>query len=84
MDARGLVVLATLSGLFHSFPESGRLAAMFLVYLFAFRKAPLRAKFHPGRLPVIVSIYAGLRQLPEHRSNLSPRRPIGRPRPVAS
>jgi Flp pilus assembly protein TadD len=69
---RGLLLLATLSALFSLCSrESGALwMLMFLLYLFAFqKKPPLRAKFLTLAVCfVVVSIYAGLRQLPEHRS----------------
>ena len=73
---RGLLVLATLSGLFSLCArESGALwMFMFLLYLFAFqKKPPLRAKFVILAVClIVVSIYAGLRQLPEHRSESAP------------
>jgi Flp pilus assembly protein TadD len=73
---RGLLVLATLSGLFSLCSrESGALwLLMFLLYLFAFqKKPPLRAKFVTLAICLlVVSIYAGLRQLPEHRSESVP------------
>jgi Tfp pilus assembly protein PilF len=69
---RGLLVLAALSALFSLCSrESGALwMLMFLLYLFAFQnKPPLRSKFLTLALClVVVSIYVGLRQLPEHRS----------------
>ena len=68
----GLLLLATLSALVSLCSrESGALwMLMFLLYLFAFqKKPPLRAKFFTLAVClVVVSIYAGLRQLPEHRS----------------
>ena len=67
---RGLFVLATLSALFSLCSrESGVLwMLMFLLYLFAFeRKPPLRAKFLVLAVCLlVVSLYGGLRQLPEH------------------
>jgi Flp pilus assembly protein TadD len=73
---RGLLVLATLSGLFSLCSrESGALwLLMFLLYLFAFqKKPPLRAKFVTLAVCLaVVAIYAGLRQLPEHRSESVP------------
>ena len=69
---RGLYVLAALSALFSLCSrESGALwILMFLLYLFAFEeKPPLRAKSLVLAVCVIVvSLYAGLRQLPEHHS----------------
>lgn len=68
----GLLLLATLFALFSLCSrESGALwMLMFLLYLFAFqKKPPLRAKFLSLAVClVVVSAYAGLRQLPEHRS----------------
>ena len=69
---RGLFVLAILAALFSLCSrESGALwMLMFLLYLFAFeRKPPLRAKLVVlAACLMVVSLYAGLRQLPEHRS----------------
>ena len=73
---RGLLVLAVLSGLFSLCSrESGALwLLMFLLYLFAFqKKPPLRAKFVTLAVCLaVVAIYAGLRQLPEHRPDSVP------------
>lgn len=69
---RGLSVLAALSALL-SFcsRETGMLwMLLFLLYLFAFQKTPLvRTKLCILAVCVAVTVlYAGLRQLPEHRS----------------
>lgn len=73
---RGLFALATLFALFSLCSrESGALwLLLFLLYLFAFqKKPPLRAKFLTLAVClIVVSIYAGLRQLPEHRSESVP------------
>lgn len=69
---RGLFVLAMFSALFSLCSrESGALwMLLFLLYLFAFeRKPPRRAKFLVLAVCLLVaSLYAGLRQLPEHHS----------------
>src|SRR5450631_4068696 len=69
---RGLFVLAMLSALFSLCSrESGALwILMFLLYLFAFESKPrLRAKFLVLAVCLsVVSLYAGLRHLPEHHS----------------
>lgn len=69
---RGLFVLAILSALFSLCSrESGALwILMFLLYLFAFESKPrLRAKFLVLAVCLsVISLYAGLRQLPEHHS----------------
>jgi Flp pilus assembly protein TadD len=69
---RGLFVLAMLSALFSLCSrESGALwMLMFLLYLFAFEGKPrLRAKFLVLAVClIVVPLYAGLRQLPEHHS----------------
>ena len=73
---RGLLLLAILSGLFSLCSrETGALwLLMFLLYLFAFqKKPPLRAKFVTLAVCLVVVVsYAGLRQLPEHRSESVP------------
>jgi protein O-mannosyl-transferase len=73
---RGLLLLATVSALFSLCSrESGALwLVLFLLYLFAFQKTPpLRTKVRTLAVClVVVSIYAGLRQLPEHRSESVP------------
>ena len=73
---RGLFVLAILAALFSLCSrESGALwMLIFLLYLFAFeRKRPLRAKLVVLAVCLmVVSLYVGLRQLPEHRSENGP------------
>jgi len=69
---RGLYLLAMLSALFSLCSrESGLLwVLLFLLYVFAFDPRPaLRTKFLIlGICLALVSVYAGLRQLPEHHS----------------
>jgi tetratricopeptide (TPR) repeat protein len=69
---RGLFVLATLSALLSLCSrESGALwMLLFLLYLFVFERKPsLRAKFLALAVCLfVISLYAGLRQLPEHHS----------------
>lgn len=69
---RGLFVLASLSAFFSLCSrESGALwILMFLVYLFVFETKPPRPKYLVLAVClIVVSLYAGLRQLPEHHSD---------------
>jgi protein O-mannosyl-transferase len=70
---RGLFALAILSALFSLLSrESGALwILVFLLYLFAFERKPaLRTKFLVLAVClIVVSLYAGLRQLPVHHSD---------------